>query len=860
MSDVTVRFRGDTRQLERSLANVNRGLNRIDRNAKQSRRALQGINSTAGQVTTALRAAGAALIAFGTGRTISGIVGATTAMEGFRTQLTTYLGSQEMANTEIARLSKLARSLPQDVNQLTEAFVIFQRFGIDTSNESMKAFSNIAAANSKSITQLGEAVADALTGEFERLKEFGIKVTKENNKFVARIGEDQVAMATSASQLVDQLKQLGEEGGRFGNVTVGALTLALSNFRGAVFEASAAIGDRGFGLALAETVNKVTDFISGNDELITKISRGLTIATLAAGDAFMFLLNNIEMVMMGIGAFMALGIVKFLFSIGSMIISMVVPAVMGLLAAFRGLAKFIVGGLIRGAIGALAIAFGKITLITGAVAGAAYGLAKAWDWAFGTSMTDTIDEFAVGAKEKIDNLVSEIADLGGETFDAAMEFTNLDKALEAGKNTLNDAAEAIKDNVSAFGDYGKRADEILSKSVKLNKTLSDQEAEQKRVNAATQANIKLEENRVAKITASTSKITSSIQNTIDLINIENQMRGQNEDLIEATKFAHSELIRMKESGLEIHDHEIEGIKKEIRERKLLQLEMEREKKNRLALQNAFQPTSDFQSQVSAGGSAFERLNPALIQQRGYEEAMKGLEIARNQNEISEQRYLRTIERLNIEHNKRMLGIRKDLAREQLEIAGVTNTEIIDAVMSQMDAVNMIQQGGVQAAQGTLSAMGNILGQMAGQNKKAFEAYKAVQIAQALISTYSAATKALAFPPGPPVSFLYVAGAIAAGMAQVNAIKSQQYTGRQLGGPVSENTPFLVGETGPEIFTPSTSGRIDRLDALQKQPVEINFTINAVDTQGFDELLVSRRGVIQQVISDAMLESGQRSRF
>lgn len=860
MSDVTVRFRGDTRQLERSLANVNRGLNRIDRNAKQSRRALQGINSTAGQVTTALRAAGAALIAFGTGRTISGIVGATTAMEGFRTQLTTYLGSQEMANTEIARLSKLARSLPQDVNQLTEAFVIFQRFGIDTSNESMKAFSNIAAANSKSITQLGEAVADALTGEFERLKEFGIKVTKENNKFVARIGEDQVAMATSASQLVDQLKQLGEEGGRFGNVTVGALTLALSNFRGAVFEASAAIGDRGFGLALAETVNKVTDFISGNDELITKISRGLTIATLAAGDAFMFLLNNIEMVMMGIGAFMALGIVKFLFSIGSMIISMVVPAVMGLLAAFRGLAKFIVGGLIRGAIGALAIAFGKITLITGAVAGAAYGLAKAWDWAFGTSMTDSIDEFAVGAKEKIDNLVSEIADLGGETFDAAMEFTNLDKALEAGKNTLNDAAEAIKDNVSAFGDYGKRADEILSKSVKLNKTLSDQEAEQKRVNAATQANIKLEENRVAKITASTSKITSSIQNTIDLINIENQMRGQNEDLIEATKFAHSELIRMKESGLEIHDHEIEGIKKEIRERKLLQLEMEREKKNRLALQNAFNPTSDFQSQVSAGGSAFERLNPALIQQRGYEEAMKGLEIARNQNEISEQRYLRTIERLNIEHNKRMLGIRKDLAREQLEIAGVTNTEIIDAVMSQMDAVNMIQQGGVQAAQGTLSAMGNILGQMAGQNKKAFEAYKALQIAQALISTYSAATKALAFPPGPPVSFLYVAGAIAAGMAQVNAIKSQQYTGRQLGGPVSENTPFLVGETGPEIFTPSTSGRIDRLDALQKQPVEINFTINAVDTQGFDELLVSRRGVIQQVISDAMLESGQRSRF
>jgi hypothetical protein len=33
---------------------------------------------------------------------------------------------------------------------------------------------------------------------------------------------------------------------------------------------------------------------------------------------------------------------------------------------------------------------------------------------------------------------------------------------------------------------------------------------------------------------------------------------------------------------------------------------------------------------------------------------------------------------------------------------------------------------------------------------------------------------------------------------------------------------------------------------------------ANDTQGFDQLLSSRKGVIQQIISDAMLERGQRS--
>ena len=36
----------------------------------------------------------------------------------------------------------------------------------------------------------------------------------------------------------------------------------------------------------------------------------------------------------------------------------------------------------------------------------------------------------------------------------------------------------------------------------------------------------------------------------------------------------------------------------------------------------------------------------------------------------------------------------------------------------MANVEMMQQGGIRAAQGTLSAFGNILGSMAGQNKQA----------------------------------------------------------------------------------------------------------------------------------------------
>jgi hypothetical protein len=144
-----------------------------------------------------------------------------------------------------------------------------------------------------------------------------------------------------------------------------------------------------------------------------------------------------------------------------------------------------------------------------------------------------------------------------------------------------------------------------------------------------------------------------------------------------------------------------------------------------------------------------------------------------------------------------------------------------------------------------------------QNKKAFEAAKAFNIANAIMNTYMAATKALASYP-PPFNFIAMAAAIGMGFAQVAQIRSQQYSGRALGGPVMGGTPYIVGESGPELFTPNTTGSITRNSDLGGgENVSVNFTINAVDTAGFDELLISRRGLITQVISDAMTEKGQR---
>ena len=47
-----------------------------------------------------------------------------------------------------------------------------------------------------------------------------------------------------------------------------------------------------------------------------------------------------------------------------------------------------------------------------------------------------------------------------------------------------------------------------------------------------------------------------------------------------------------------------------------------------------------------------------------------------------------------------------------------------------------------------------------------------------------------------------------------------------GGPVTANTPYIVGEVGPELFVPTSSGAIVPNNQLNSGPTTYNFTINA----------------------------------
>ena len=54
------------------------------------------------------------------------------------------------------------------------------------------------------------------------------------------------------------------------------------------------------------------------------------------------------------------------------------------------------------------------------------------------------------------------------------------------------------------------------------------------------------------------------------------------------------------------------------------------------------------------------------------------------------------------------------------------------------------------------------------------------------------------------------------------------TGRQLGGQVSAGTPYIVGESGPELFIPSRSGQV--VPNGQMGGGQVNVYVNGGDPQ------------------------------
>lgn len=133
--------------------------------------------------------------------------------ERFKTVLEVTEGSAAKAGTAFDWISDFAARTPYELDQVTDAFVRMRGAGLNATDGLLEAAGNAAASKTKSMADAVEAIADAVTGENERLKEFGITASKEGKKIVYEYAINgqtmrKVADANSRAQIASTLKAI----------------------------------------------------------------------------------------------------------------------------------------------------------------------------------------------------------------------------------------------------------------------------------------------------------------------------------------------------------------------------------------------------------------------------------------------------------------------------------------------------------------------------------------------------------------------------------------------------------------------------------------------------------------------------
>jgi hypothetical protein len=176
---------GDDAGRKKMLADYHALQDRIEGVSKEMRHATEG--------TSSLKQGFANAFAFATGGGIIALAGqvvqlgkdifnTTAKFETYETVMTNALGDKSKAQQAMKDIQTMAAKTPFSVDELTGSFIKFVNRGLNPSMAEMTKMADLAASQGKSFDQLTEAVLDAGGGEFERLKEFGIKASKSGDQ------------------------------------------------------------------------------------------------------------------------------------------------------------------------------------------------------------------------------------------------------------------------------------------------------------------------------------------------------------------------------------------------------------------------------------------------------------------------------------------------------------------------------------------------------------------------------------------------------------------------------------------------------------------------------------------------------
>lgn len=178
-------------------------------------------------------------------------------------QLETATKSLEGSKIAFSALQDFAKKTPYSLNQAVEGFSKLVNLGLTPSERAMVSYGNTASAMGKDLMQFIEAVADASTSEFERLKEFGIKAKQQGDKVSLTFQGVTKTIGNNAKEIEEYLIAIGE------NEFAGAMAKRVDTLDGAIASLSdtwdalfRAVSNLGVGDVIKEAVNTAENSIS----------------------------------------------------------------------------------------------------------------------------------------------------------------------------------------------------------------------------------------------------------------------------------------------------------------------------------------------------------------------------------------------------------------------------------------------------------------------------------------------------------------------------------------------------------------------------------------------------------------------
>jgi len=770
---MSVEITADTSGLQRGTTEARGELSRMDKQADRSSQKLASLGKVAA-------AAGAAIGAMGAGAKLLEVA---RQFDVFEAQLKTATGSIEEARKRMKELSDFAASTPFDVSQSIDGFIKLKNLGLDPSIASLESYGNTASAMGKSMNQMIEAVADASTFEFERLKEFGIRASQEADRVIFTFQGVETSVAKNSKAIQKYLMDLGE------TEFAGAMQDRTESLDGAISN-------------LADSWDRLFLSVSnqGAGDLIESSARGAT-------TALNTLSQNMDAVVDATKAFATVAsagaLVKFAPLLYGQATAMAAVATQTVrtttaVTAFGAASRFALGpwGLLIAAVGSAAAVFMSTREES-------------------IKLTDSIDE----QRESVRRIVGDYKELnaqGREMFwtKSQQDLINYTKQM----GDIDKRIRGLKDSMSSV-DSGTRQD-IRQQIERLRNEREQVESEYNKIKAA-QAKIfeqGLPDNwtnpdEKGKSQGGGSGTGSGGNNEEELA----KLREAAQERLQIVRNAGKTELQLQRDK---HKEELD-ILSEARQQKIIGDKQYTD----LAIQSASRLEEFQKGQLERER---ERIAGRLetLQQAGktelelmQEKHLSELEILKNSLEqklITEQEY----SQLAVESAKRFED--EKTANEQ---------------MAAQKRVRLAQQEAQAKKASMQSAFGQIATLMNQENKKLFRIGQAAAIANSIVSTYEGATKALALGPfiGPPLAAMITA----AGMANVASIASQKPGGSktatpatgggsasdpsgatsqaQGGGQQTQRTLMVQGDFSPnQLFTGDTvRGLIDAIAEQQK---------------------------------------------